>query len=108
MVVSFDTLDHAVLRGILDQRVRDGVVRRLIGKWLKAGVWEGGQRHEVESGSPQGGVISPLLSNIYLDEALDKWFETEVKVRMKGRAYLIRFADDCAPRMRERRSYDVM
>jgi RNA-directed DNA polymerase len=90
----FDTLDHAVLREILDQRVRDGVVRRLIGKWLKAGVWEEGQRHEVESGSPQGGVISPLLSNIYLHEALDKWFETVVKARLKGRAYLIRYADD--------------
>jgi group II intron reverse transcriptase/maturase len=90
----FDTLDHAVLRKILDQRMRDGVVRRLIGKWLKAGVWEEGQRHEVETGSPQGGVISPLLSNIYLHEALDKWFETVVKARMKGRAYLIRFADD--------------
>jgi group II intron reverse transcriptase/maturase len=90
----FDTLVHAVLREILSQRVRDGVVRRLIGKWLKAGVWEEGQRHEVESGSPQGGVISPLLSNIYLHEALDKWFETVVKARLKGRAYLIRFADD--------------
>lgn len=90
----FDTLVHAVLREILSQRVRDGVVRRLIGKWLKAGVWEEGQRHEVESGSPQGGVISPLLSNIYLHEALDKWFETVVKARLKGRAHLIRFADD--------------
>ncbi len=94
----FDTLDHGVLRRTLDLRVRDGVVRRLIGKWLKAGVWEEGRRHEVESGTPQGGVVSPLLSNIYLHEALDKWFETVVKARMKGRAYLIRFADDCAPR----------
>ena len=90
----FDTLDHGVLRRTLDLRVRDGVVRRLIGKWLKAGVWEEGRRHEVESGTPQGGVVSPLLSNIYLHEALDKWFETVVKARMKGRAYLIRFADD--------------
>ena len=94
----FDTLDHGVLRRTLDLRVRDGVVRRLIGKWLKAGVWEEGRRHEVESGTPQGGVVSPLLSNIYLHEALDKWFEAVVKARMKGRAYLIRFADDCAPR----------
>jgi group II intron reverse transcriptase/maturase len=90
----FDTLDHEKLREILDQRVRDGVVRRLIGKWLKAGVWEEGRRHEVEKGSPQGGVISPLLSNIFLHEALDKWFEEVVKARMKGRANLIRYADD--------------
>jgi RNA-directed DNA polymerase len=90
----FDTLEHSVLRAILDQRVRDGVVRRLIGKWLKAGVWEEGRRQEVESGTPQGGVISPMLSNIYLHEALDQWFETIVKARLKGRAHLIRFADD--------------
>jgi group II intron reverse transcriptase/maturase len=90
----FDTLDHMVLRRILDLRVQDGVIRRLIGKWLKAGVWEEGRRHEVESGTPQGGVISPLLSNIYLHEALDKWFATVVKARMRGQAYLIRFADD--------------
>jgi RNA-directed DNA polymerase len=90
----FDTLDHGVLRNVLDLRVRDGVIRRLIGKWLKAGVWEEGRRQEVESGTPQGGVISPLLSNIYLHEALDKWFETAVKARMRGRVYLIRYADD--------------
>lgn len=90
----FDTLDHGHLREILDQRVRDGVVRRLVDKWLKAGVWEEGRRWRPEEGTPQGGVISPLLSNIYLHEVLDRWFEQEVKPRLKGRAFLTRFADD--------------
>ena len=90
----FDTLDHGKLREILDQRVRDGVVRRLIDKWLKAGVMEEGIVSYREDGTPQGGIISPLLSNIYLHEVLDKWFANEVKVRLKGRAFLIRYADD--------------
>lgn len=90
----FDTIDRRHLRKLLRQRVRDGVIDRLIGKWLKAGVWEDGTRHQPEEGTPQGGVISPLLANVYLHEVLDKWFEEEVKPRMKGRAFLIRFADD--------------
>ena len=90
----FDTLDHGKLREILDQRVRDGVVRRLIDKWLKAGVMEEGIVSYREDGTPQGGIISPLLSNIYLHEVLDKWFANEVKVRLKGRTFLIRYADD--------------
>jgi retron-type reverse transcriptase len=68
----FDTLDHGYLRQMLDQRVRDGVVRRMIDKWLKAGVMEKGQLSYAEEGTPQGGVISPLLSNIYLHEVLDQ------------------------------------
>jgi len=90
----FDTIDRRHLRKLLRQRVRDGVIDRLIGKWLKAGVWEDGTRHRPEEGTPQGGVVSPLLANIYLHEALDQWFEEEVKPRMKGRAFLIRYADD--------------
>jgi RNA-directed DNA polymerase len=90
----FDTLDHAKLREIVSQRVQDGVVRRLIGKWLKAGVMEAGALSYREQGTPQGGVISPILSNIYLHEVLDKWFVHEVKVRLKGRAFLVRYADD--------------
>ena len=62
----FDTLDHRHLRDILDRRVRDGVIRRLIGKWLKAGVMESGSHIRPEAGTPQGGVISPLLANIKL------------------------------------------
>ena len=92
----FDTLDHDHLRAFLDQRVRDGVLRRAIGKWLKAGVMESGQVSYPDRGSPQGGVISPLMANIYLHEVLDKWFEQEVKPRLGGPAFLVRFADDFA------------
>lgn len=90
----FDTLDHGHLREILQQLVRDGVLLRLVGKWLNAGVLESGSVTRPEAGTPQGGVISPLLANIYLHEVLDEWFEREVKPRLRGRAYLIRYADD--------------
>jgi RNA-directed DNA polymerase len=90
----FDTLDHAHLREFLWRRVRDGVLKRLIGKWLKAGVLEEGSISYPDAGSPQGGVISPLLANVYLHYVLDTWFEQEVKPRLRGRAYLIRYADD--------------
>jgi RNA-directed DNA polymerase len=90
----FDTLDHAHLREFLQQRVRDGVLTRLIGKWLQAGVMEDGAVTFPTAGSPQGGVISPVLSNIFLHYVLDDWFEREVKPRLGGRAYLIRYADD--------------
>ncbi len=90
----FDTLDHAHLRELLRQRIRDGVLLRLIGKWLNAGVLEDGNVTFPTAGSPQGGVISPLLANVYLHYVLDVWFEREVKPRLKGRAFLIRYADD--------------
>jgi RNA-directed DNA polymerase len=90
----FDSLDHARLREVLHQRIRDGVLLRLIGKWLNAGVLEEGQLSRPEAGTPQGGVISPLLSNIFLHEVLDAWFEREVKPRMRGQAHLYRYADD--------------
>ena len=90
----FDTLDHGHLVEILRRRVRDGVLLRLISKWLHAGVLEAGAVSYPEAGSPQGGVISPLLSNVYLHEVLDVWFELEVKPRLQGRASLIRYADD--------------
>lgn len=90
----FDTLDHSHLREMLSRRIRDGVLKRLIGKWLKAGVLEEGCLHRPKAGSPQGGVVSPLLANVYLHSVLDTWFEQEVRPRMKGRAFLVRFADD--------------
>ena len=71
----FDTLDHAQLRNILGQRVGDGVILRLIGKWLNAGVMESGCVTHPEVGSPEGGVISPLLASVYLHEGLDTWVE---------------------------------
>jgi group II intron reverse transcriptase/maturase len=90
----FDTLDHGAMRNFLDRRVRDGVLRRVIDKWLKAGVLKDGSLHSRHEGTPQGGVISPLLANIYLHEVLDVWFEQAVKPRLAGRATLIRYVDD--------------
>lgn len=90
----FDTIDHERLREVLHGRVRDGVILRLIGKWLNAGVMDAGELHESKMGSPQGGVISPLLANVFLHEVLDVWFEQEVKPRLSGRANLVRYADD--------------
>jgi len=90
----FDSIEHAHLREFVSRRVRDGVLRRLIGKWLKAGVMEEGALSLSETGTPQGGVISPLLANIYLHYVLDEWFEQQVKPRMRGKCRLIRFADD--------------
>src|SRR5512135_2799420 len=89
----FDTLDHAHLRAFLQQRIRDGVVLRLIGKWLNAGVMEDGAVTHPDAGSPQGGVISPVLANVYLHYVLDEWFAREVRPRLKGRAYVVRYAD---------------
>ncbi len=90
----YDNLDHSQLRGFLDQRVRDGVLRRTLDKWLKAGVLEAGNLSHPTTGTPQGGVASPLLSNIYLHKVLDEWFAEAVKPRLRGAAFLTRFADD--------------
>jgi len=90
----FDTLDQAHLRSFLQHRVRDGVITRLIGKWLHAGVLEQGVLRYPETGTLQGGSISPLLSNVYLHYVLDQWFAQEVKPRLRGRAFITRFADD--------------
>ena len=90
----FDTLDHGALRAFLDRRVRDGVIRRAIDKWLKAGVLKDGSLRYRTEGTPQGGVISPVLANIYLHEVLDVWFERDVKPRLQGQARLLRYADD--------------
>ncbi|MEE9230063.1 MAG: group II intron reverse transcriptase/maturase [Acidobacteriota bacterium] len=90
----FDTVDHRHLREILGQRVRDGVLIRTIGKWLNAGVMEEQRLSYPEKGTPQGGVISPLLANVYLHHVFDVWFEAEVRPRMRGRCFVVRFADD--------------
>ena len=90
----FGSVDWGHLRRFLDQRVRDGVIRRAIGKWLNAGVMEAGEVRHPQRGTPQGGVISPLLSNVYLHEVLDEWFEHEVRPRLRGRAFEVRYADD--------------
>src|SRR5262252_6040304 len=71
-----------------------GKGRDRVGKWLQAGVLEGTQLSHPEQGTPQGGVISPLLANIYLHEVLDQWFEQDVKPRLKGTSFMVRYADD--------------
>jgi group II intron reverse transcriptase/maturase len=90
----FDNIDHSLLRETIRNRVNDGGITRLVGKWLNAGVAEGGEIIYPEKGTPQGGVISPVLSNIYLHYVLDDWYIKEVQPRMKGKCFLIRFADD--------------
>lgn len=90
----FGTIDHRHLRAALDQRVKDGLVRRLIDKWLKAGVREEGIRTVPAEGTPQGGVASPLLANVFLHYVLDEWFHREVVPRLRGRSSMVRFADD--------------
>jgi len=90
----FDTLDHGYLRTFLQQRVRDGVLMRLIGKLLNAGVMDGSNVSYPDRGSPQGGLVSPLLANAYLHHVLDEWFYRDVLPRMRAWAYLVRYADD--------------
>jgi group II intron reverse transcriptase/maturase len=108
----FGTIDHVHLREALQQRIGDGVVLRLIGKWLNAGVMEDGELSYPGSGTPQGGVVSPLLSNVYLHLVLDTWFEREVMPRLRGRARLVRFADDFVVAFEHeadaRRAYEVL
>jgi group II intron reverse transcriptase/maturase len=89
----FDTIDHTKLRSILDQRVRDGVIRTLVDRWLNAGVLEQGRITRSDEGTPQGGVISPLLANIFLHEVLDQWVQRDVRRRLKA-VQCLRYADD--------------
>jgi RNA-directed DNA polymerase len=90
----FSSISHAELRECLARRVTDGVVRRLIDKWLKAGVLEEGQLFYPEAGTPEGGVISPVLSNIFLHYVLDDWFTHVVQPRLRGPSTLVRYCDD--------------
>ena len=90
----FDHVNHKLLRDMFAQRVADGVIRRVIGKWLKAGTMEEGRQIQSSSGTPQGGVVSPLLANLYLHTVLDEWFCNEVRPRLGSRAFIVRYADD--------------
>ena len=99
----FEELDFHHLRTFLEHRVRDGVIRRSIDKWLKAGVMENGKRWDREKGTPQGGVISPMLANIYLHYVLDRWFEEVARPRLRRGAFLARFADDVVFAFAEKR-----
>ena len=90
----FDNIDRSQLKEYISKRVNDGGLLRLIGQWLNAGVIEGDVISYNDKGTPQGGVISPLAANIYLHYVLDEWFEKEVRPRLKGRCFIVRFADD--------------
>jgi RNA-directed DNA polymerase len=90
----YDSISHHHLRTFLDRRVTDGVIRRMIDKWLKAGVLEDGTLYHPTEGTPQGGVVSCVLANIFLHHVLDEWFEHEVRPRLKGNGILVRYADD--------------
>ena len=89
----FDSFDHRILVDILKRRVNDGSIIKLIFQWMKAGVVDGKQMFKPESGVPQGNIISPLLSNVYLHEVLDLWLE-EIRPLLKGEMFFVRFADD--------------
>ena len=99
----FDTIVHRHLRDFLDLQIKDGVVRRMIDKWLRAGVLEENTLRRSDTGTPQGGVISPLISNVFLHHVLDDWFERTVKQRLRGRCQLVRYADDCVIAFEDRR-----
>lgn len=90
----FDSLGHDLLQEMLRQRVQDGSILRLIGKWLHAGVLEGDTFLQSETGSPQGAVVSPLLGNLFLHRVLDDWYAHPVKPRLQGRSFLVRYGDD--------------
>lgn len=90
----FDKIPRSTLREFVGKRVRDGVLRRAIDKWLRAGIQKDEVLQHREAGTPQGGVISPILSNVYLHEVFDLWYQNEVKPRLKGASFAIRYADD--------------
>lgn len=102
IVSFFDSLDRTKLKQMLQIRIADGSLLRLIGKCLHVGVLEGEQYSEPEEGTTQGSVLSPLLGNVYLHYALDVWFEREVKPHLQGAGTLIRYADDFVIAMERR------
>jgi len=90
----FGSIPHGLLREFVARRVKDGVIRKMIDKWLKAGILEDGQVIYPKEGTPQGGIISPLLSNIYLHYVLDEWFSEQIQPMLKGKSFIARYADD--------------
>jgi len=90
----FDNVDHEWLMKFVEYRIADTSFLRLIKRFLKAGIMEDGEWRETGQGTPQGGVISPILANLYLHHVLDLWFEHGVKKAYRGEAYLVRYADD--------------
>jgi group II intron reverse transcriptase/maturase len=96
----FDHVDHEWLMKFLSQRIVDPNIHWIIRRILKAGYMEAEKLYETTEGTPQGGNCSPVLANIYLHYVLDLWFEKIIKKECHGEAYMVRYADDCAPRRR--------
>jgi RNA-directed DNA polymerase len=90
----FDTVDHTWMEKFLEHRIADRRMLRLLLKWLRAGVMEDGKLHDVEEGTPQGGIVSPLLANIYLHYVFDQWVDSWRKKHAHGEMYVVRYADD--------------
>lgn len=90
----FDTIDHGWMQRFLEHRIGDTRMVRLLMKWMHAGVMEDGKLHEVEAGTPQGGIISPLLANLYLHYVFDLWATSWRKRHARGEVYIVRYADD--------------
>ena len=90
----FDTIDHGWMQRFLEHRIGDTRMVRLLMKWLRAGVMEDGELHAAREGTPQGGIISPLLANLYLHYVLDLWVTSWRKKRARGQVYIVRYADD--------------
>jgi retron-type reverse transcriptase len=99
-VCYFDRIDRKMMMEMLRERIADESLMRLVGKCLNVGVLDGEQYTAPDEGTVQGSALSPMLGNVYLHHVLDAWFEREVQPRLRGRATLIRYADDCAPRRR--------
>jgi len=90
----FGSINHGLLREFLDRRIKDGVIRKMIDKWLKAGILESGNISYPDEGTQQGSIVSPVLSNIYLHYVLDEWFSEQIQPLLKGKSFIVRYADD--------------
>jgi group II intron reverse transcriptase/maturase len=102
IVSYFDSIVRKRLMEMIERRVSDASILRLISKWINIGVVDDGRLLTSETGTGQGQIISPLLANLYLHHVLDVWFEAEVKPRLRGKAFEIRYADDAHARRKAR------
>ena len=90
----FDNVDHEWMMKFLSHRINDPNLLRILRRFLKGGYMEEGKKYKTDAGTPQGGVVSPILANVYLHYVLDLWFERKIRKECKGKAYIVRYADD--------------